>query len=106
MLNHIKERANSILAENGFSEHGICQELKVEYADEQPATILREQIAAAIDRCRQQDKDIGADILSNPVPYEDPERITNVAIDDVNVKKQEENRPGGRKPERGERIRF
>ncbi|MDL1989191.1 MAG: hypothetical protein LWX08_16470 [Deltaproteobacteria bacterium] len=102
VLNHIEERANSILAENGFSEHGICQESKAEYADEQPATIPKEQIAAAIDRCRQ-DKDIGVDILSNPVPYEDPGRSTNVAIDDVNVKKQEESRPGGRKPERGKR---
>lgn len=102
VLNHIEEKANSILAENGFSEYDICQESKAEYADEQPATIPREQIAAAIDKCRQ-DKDIDADILSNPVPYEDPGRSTNVAIDDVNVKKQEESRPGGRKPERGKR---
>ncbi|MCK4619285.1 MAG: hypothetical protein KAT52_05020 [Desulfobacterales bacterium] len=42
VLNHIEERANSILAENGFSEHGICQESKAEYADEQPATIPKE----------------------------------------------------------------
>jgi len=65
--NHIKERANSILIENGFSTDGICQESKAEYANEQPATIPMEQIAAAIDRCRQ-DKDTATDILSNPVP--------------------------------------
>ena len=43
------------------------------------------------------------DILKNPVSYEDPKQSTNIAIDDVNVKKQEETRPGGRKPERGKR---
>lgn len=103
VLNHIKESTSSILAENGFSEDGICHDIKAEYKNEQPVTIPKEQVITAIDRCRQ-DQDIDVDdILSNPVPYEDPGRSTNVAIDDVNVKKQEEARPGGRKPERGKR---
>ena len=50
------------------------------------------------------DKNVSVEsILNNPVPYEDPENSTQVSIDDVNVKKQEEFRPGGRKPERGKR---
>lgn len=103
VLNHIKESTSSILAENGFSEDGICHDIKAEYKNEQPATIPKEQVITAIDRCLQ-DKDIDVDdILNNPVPYENPERSTCVAIDDVNVKKQEEVRPGGRKPERGKR---
>ncbi len=103
VLKHIKEITNNILAENGFSEDGICHDIKAEYDNEQPVTIPKEQVITAIDRCRQ-DQDIGVDdILNNPVPYEYPGRSTNIAIDDVNVKKQEETRPGGRKPERGKR---
>ena len=42
---------------------------------------------SAIDKCCQ-DKDISAEaILSNPVPYENPENSTQISIDDVNVKK-------------------
>ena len=105
VLKHIEERTSTILAKNGFSEEGICQNYKAETSNEQPATIPREQILVAVDKCLQ-DKNVSVstdDILSNRVPYEDPERSTNVAIDDVNVKKQEESRPGGRKPERGKR---
>ena len=32
------------------------------------------------------------DLLNNPVYYEDPKKTTNISIDDVNVKKQEETR--------------
>ncbi len=97
--NYIEERARCILTDNGFSEDGICQDIKSEYNNEQPVAVPREQIISAIDKCCQ-DKDIRVeDILSNPVPYEDPESSIKISIDDVNVKKQEECRPGGRKLE-------
>jgi hypothetical protein len=103
VLSYIEERTSCILVENGFSEDGICQDSKADYNNDKPATIPKEQVIEAIDKCRQ-DKDICVeDILSNSVPYEDPGKSINVAIDDVNVKKQEELRPGGRKPERGKR---
>lgn len=102
-LKHIEERAVSILTENSFSEDGICQDIKFEYNNEIPVTIPKKQVISAIDKCCR-DKDISVEnILNNPVPYEDPENSTQVSIDDVNVKKQEEFRPGGRKPERGKR---
>ncbi len=103
VLKHIEEKTSSILEKNGFSEDGICQNHKAEYSNEQPATIPSEQILVAVNKCLQ-DKNISIDdILNNYVPYEDPERSIKVAIDDVHVKKQEESRPGGRKPERGKR---
>jgi hypothetical protein len=37
--------------------------------------------------------------LKNPVCYEDPGKTTNVSIDDVNVKRQEENRQKGTRSE-------
>ncbi len=102
-LSYIEERASYILTENGFSEDGICQDIKSEYNNERPVAIPEEQVMSAIDKCCR-DQDIRVeDILSNPVPYEDPESSTQVSIDDVNVKKQEESRPGGRKSERGKR---
>lgn len=103
ILNHIKDKSVDILTGNGFSEEGICQEDKNEYHIRQPVTIAQQQVLATIALCLQdQDIDI-EDIVSNPVPYEEPDSSTNVAIDDVNVKKQEELRPGGRKSERGSR---
>jgi hypothetical protein len=102
VLCYIEEKAVRILVGNGFSKKGICQDHKAKYANEQPETLPRKLIETAIEKCRQ-DNNIGVDILSNPVPYESPWQSTNIAIDDVNVKKQEEIRPGGRKPERGKR---
>lgn len=104
VLNHIEEKTRSILAENDFSESGICENVKSEYNNDQPAKVIKTQLLEAIDNCLQDKKDINIeDILKNPVPYEDPKQSTNIAIDDVNVKKQEEARPGGIKPERGKR---
>jgi hypothetical protein len=102
VLSHIKEKAASILADSGFSVDGICQTIKAEYTNEKPKTIPAGEVAAAIEKCRNE-KDISNDILTNPVPYENPEEATNVAIDDVTVKKQEDIREGGRKLERGKR---
>ena len=102
-LSYINTRAREILVENGFSEDGTCEDIKPEYNNEQPVTITKEQVMSAIDKCCQ-DKDISVEaILSNPVPYENPENSTRISIDDVNVKKQEEFRPGGIKSERGKR---
>jgi len=104
VLNHIEEKTRSILAENDFSESGICENVKSEYNNDQPEKVLETQVLEAIGKCLQDKKDINVeDILKNPVPYEDPKQSTNIAIDDVNVKKQEETRPGGIKPERGKR---
>ena len=88
----------------GQSFDGIkIEDIKPEYNNEIPVAIPKTQVISAIDKCCR-DKDICVEnILNNPVPYEDPENSTQVSIDDVNVKKQEEFRPGGRKPERGKR---
>jgi hypothetical protein len=98
-LSYLNTKTRCILVENGFSEDGTCEDIKPEYNNEQPVIIPKVQVMSAIDKCRQ-DKDISAEaILNNPVPYENPENSTRISIDDVNVKKQEENRPGGIKSE-------
>jgi len=102
LLDHIEEKSKCILEENGFSKDGICQERKTEYANDQPVIMAENEVAVAIETCREY-CDFPDDILNNPVAYEDPEESINIAIDDVIVKKQEEIRKGGRKTERGKR---
>lgn len=102
ILVQIKDKATNILTNKGFSKDGICQESKAEYANGNIATKTAEQVAAAIDNCRQ-DNHTGDSILANPVPYENPESSVNIAIDDVIVKKQEETRKCGKKSDRGKR---
>jgi hypothetical protein len=101
ILVQIKDKATNILTNKGFSKDGICQESKAEYANGNIATKTAEQVAAAIDNCRQDNT--GDSILANPVPYENPESSVNIAIDDVIVKKQEETRKCGKKSDRGKR---
>ncbi len=102
-LRYIDERARCILTENGFSEDGICQDIKPEYNNGHPIKIPKQKVMSAIEKCCQ-DKAIGTvDLLNNPVPYENPECSVQISIDDVNVKRQEEFRPGGIKSERGKR---
>ena len=102
-LGYIDKKARCILKENGFSEDGTCRDIKLEYNSNPPITVAKQFVLNAVDKCcRDQDINIEA-ILRNPVPYENPERSTEISIDDVNVKKQEEFRPGGIKSERGKR---
>ena len=102
-LGYIDKKARCILKENGFSEDGTCRDIKLEYNSNHPITVAKQFVINAVDKCCR-DKDINIEaILRNPVPYENPERSTEISIDDVNVKKQEEFRPGGIKSERGKR---
>ncbi|MBW1834819.1 MAG: hypothetical protein JRI62_08705, partial [Deltaproteobacteria bacterium] len=96
LLDHIEEKSKCILEENGFSKDGM------EYANDQPVIMAENEVAVAIETCREY-CGFPDDILNNPVAYEDPEESINIAIDDVIVKKQEEIRKGGRKTERGKR---
>ncbi len=102
VLELVAGKTENILAENGFSANGVCEVFKPEHANKIPETLSTELIEAAIEKCCQ-DKYIDYAPMTNPVPYENPERSTNIAIDDVNVKKQEEQREGEKKTERGKR---
>lgn len=102
-LGYIDQKARSILKENGFSENGTCRVIKLEYSRNRPVIEPKQLVISAVDKCcRDQDINVEA-ILRNPVPYENPEYCTEISIDDVNVKKQEEYRPGGIKSARGKR---
>ena len=99
VIDYLEERTRRILEKNGFSEDGVYHGNNPEYARNQPATLNEEKIREAAEKCIADD--IREEALKNPVCYEDPEKTTNVSIDDVNVKRQEESRQkGGRSEER------
>jgi hypothetical protein len=104
LLSYIDAKTKRIITKNGFSEDGECLTIKAEYTNREPETISEKQITAAIDECMEV-TEIDRDTLeSNHVPYENPQKSTCIAIDDVIVKKQEKTREIGiRKEERGKR---
>lgn len=90
LLDHIEDKSRSILEVNGFAQDGTCGE-NIVVINDQPATLAAEQIAQAYEKCCAK-HNVPIDVLSNPVVYENPANTVNTAIDDVNVKKQKEDR--------------
>jgi len=97
LLDHIMKKSKSILTENEMRQDG-----KMECVGDRPVLISEEEVAKAIVSCRE-DCRYPDNLSHNPVAYEAPESTVNIAIDDVGVKKQEENRDGPKKTERGKR---
>ena len=91
ILDYVKDQSNRILEQNGFSEDGAYQENRIEYGQAEPVWLPSADIIKAANQCSDDfDK---AQLLLNPVGYEDPKTTTNIAIDDVNVKRQNASRP-------------
>ena len=91
ILDHVKDQSNRILQLNGFSEDGVYQGNHTEYGQAEAVLLPTADIIKAANQCSDDfDK---AQLLINPVGYEDPKMTTNIAIDDVNVKRQNSNRP-------------
>lgn len=98
LINHITEKSNRILKQNGFSKDGVyLGEKTEEYSRIQPAYIQQEDIVNVIEN-HFADLD-QEELLNNPISYEDPSKTTNICIDDVIVKKQEESRKANIPPE-------
>ncbi len=92
ILNYVKDQSNRILEQNGFSEDGQYQGNILEYCKMRPVLLPSADIIKAANQCSNDfDK---AQLLKNAVGYEDPTTTTNIAIDDVNVKRQNSSRPG------------
>jgi hypothetical protein len=90
LLNYIEDKSRSILEANGFTQDGMCGENMVSIND-QPVILAEEQIVQAYERCCTK-HNVPAEVLNNPVIYENPVNTVNCAVDDVNVKKQKEDR--------------
>jgi len=91
ILDYVKDQSNRILQLNGFCEDGAYQGNSTEYCQVEPVWLPAADIIKAANQCSDDfDK---AQLLTNPVGYEDLTATTNIAIDDVNVKRQNARRP-------------
>lgn len=94
VIDYLEEKTKRILEKNGFGEDGVYTGSDPEYAQSEPATLDKDKIQDSAEKCIAEE-DMRAEAMKNPVCYEDPEKTTNVSIDDVNVKRQEESRQKG-----------
>ena len=93
VIDYLGEKTRRILEKHGFGEDGVYNGNNPEYARNEPVTLDEAKIREAAEKCIADD--IREEALKNPVCYEDPEKTTNISIDDVNVKRQEESRQKG-----------
>ena len=96
LLEHITRKSEQILFQHGFEETGIYQEKNPEYAQSVPVFLDQEKIDDAVTLCTELCS-FSDGYIDNPIGYEDPCEAVNIAIDDVNVKRQEDNRVLGQK---------
>jgi len=90
ILDYVKDQSNRILQQNGFSEDGAYQAISTQYCQAEPVWLPSADIIKAANQCSDDfDK---AQLLTNSVGYEDPATTTNIAIDDVHVKRQSSSR--------------
>lgn len=87
----IENKARIIFKENGFSEQGVYEGDNQEYGKVNSVSMKKEDVEKALQIC-QAKSGLTDPINTNPVFYEDPEMTVNISADDVNVKKQKENR--------------
>ena len=87
----IDNKALHLLKTNGFNEQGGYEGKNEEYVNDKSVSMNKEDLEKAIQVC-QAKSGLTDSISGNPVFYEDPKMTVNISADDVNVKKQKENR--------------
>ena len=96
LLAHITGKAEQILSDHGFEETGMYRGENPEYIQSDPVFLPRPEIDGALSVCAE-GCSFSDGYTDNPIGYEDPRETVNIAVDDVNVKRQEESRVPGRK---------
>ena len=96
LLAHITGKAEQILSDHGFEETGMYRGENPEYIQSDPVFLPRSGIDSALSVCAE-GCSFSDGYTNNPIGYEDPRETVNIAIDDVDVKRQEESRVPGQK---------
>ena len=96
LLEHITEKSVQILSDHGFEETGIYRGGNPEYSQALPVLLPQSGIDSALSACAEGCL-FSDGYIDNPIGYEDLCEAVNLAIDDVNVKRQEESRVPGQK---------
>jgi hypothetical protein len=99
LLEHITGKSKQILSDHGFEETGIYRGDNPKYIQSVSVVLPQLKVDGALSACAEGCSFFDG-YIENPIGYEDPCETVNIAVDDVNVKRQEENRiPGQRRNE-------
>jgi len=96
LLERITGKSKQILSDHGFEETGIYRGDNPEYTQSVPVVMPQPEVDGALSACAEGCSFFDG-YIENPIGYEDPRETVNIAIDDVNVKRQEESRIPGQK---------
>lgn len=100
LIDFIKEKSRRILIPHSFTEEGQYKGSGQMDEGSSPVMAPAEQIMEALNKMPLPEGIDVSEIEANPVGYESAQHTTNVSIDDVTPKRQEETRvKGGRKDE-------
>ena len=102
LLEHITRKTGQILSDHGFEETGIYRGDNPKYIQLFPVFLPQSEVDGALSVCAEGCSFFDG-YIENPISYDDPRETVNIAVDDVNVKRQEESRILGQK--RGEHKR-
>jgi hypothetical protein len=96
LLEHITEKSGQILSDHGFEGTGIYRGDDSKYTPLFPVFLPQSEVDGVLSACAEScSSSVG--YIENPIGYEDPRETVNIAVDDVNVKRQEESRIPGQK---------
>ncbi len=96
LLDHITGKSQQILSDHDFEETGIYRGENPEYTQLVPVFLDQDEVDGALSVCAEGCSFFDG-YIKNPIGYENPSETVNIAVDDVNVKRQEENRVPGQK---------
>jgi hypothetical protein len=94
---HLAQRATAILHEHDFGTAGVPTAAATDHSQRTLVTLPAAQVTQALQACAPEPEWV-TEMATNPVPYEDPARSTNVSLDDVGVKRQKATRQGVAEP--------
>ncbi len=98
ILAHLEQKTVAVFAAHGFSCEGEPTEAAVNRSEQKQITHTPEQIAETIAQCAPEPGWV-SEMATNPVSYELRPQSVEVSIDDVNVKRQKEQRDGEQETE-------
>jgi hypothetical protein len=96
LLEHITGKSRQILSDHGFEETGIYRGDNPKYTQLFPVFLPQSEVDGALSACAE-GCSFSDCYIENSIGYEDPRETVNIAVDDVNVKRQEESRIPGQK---------
>jgi hypothetical protein len=95
LIDFVKERCKRILIRHSFTEEGQYKGSKQVDEGTTPVMVEAEQVMVELSKMSLPGDVTVSEVMANPVGYESVQHTTNVSIDDVTPKRQEEKRVKG-----------